>query len=417
MNSCWPQAAIKNWSHLKKSNNKSIINLPTLAKNLKRKKMKRISMVTLGLSALIAVSIISCNDQKSTQDMDLKKGITKESFGNADGKEVFLYTLTNDKGTQVKISTYGGVVTSWVSPDKNGQMSGIVLGFDSLSGYLAKPPYFGALIGRYGNRIAKGKFKIDGNEYTLATNNGSNHLHGGDKGFDKVVWESSVANDSVPSLSLSYLSKDGEEGYPGNLQVNVQYALTDEGELKIEYNATTDKPTVLNLTNHSYFNLSGDVANTILDHRLQVDADNYTPVDSTLIPTGQIVSVKGTPFDFTQAEKIGARIDSVKGGYDHNFVLNSKDSTLKKVATLSDDISGRQLEVFTTEPGLQFYTGNFLDGTIKTSDGKALNKNSALCLETQHFPDSPNQSAFPSTVLRPGQTYHSETVYKLSVAK
>lgn len=379
--------------------------------------MKSISTMALGLSALIAVSMISCNDQKNSEQMNLKKGITKESFGNADGKEVFLFTLTNEKGDQVKISTYGGVVTSWVAPDKSGNSSSIVLGFDSLSGYLAKPPYFGALIGRYGNRIAKGKFKIDGTEYTLATNDGPNALHGGLKGFDKVIWESSVANDSIPSLSLSYLSKDGEEGYPGNLQVNVKYTLTDEDELKIEYSATTDKPTVLNLTNHSYFNLTGDVANTILNQRLQIDANNYTPVDSTLIPTGQIVSVKGTPFDFTTAEKIGARIDSVKGGYDHNFVLNSKGGSLQKVATLSDDVSGRELQVFTTEPGLQFYTGNFLDGTIKTSAGKAIEKNTALCLETQHFPDSPNQPAFPSTSLSPGKTFHSETVYKLSVAK
>lgn len=379
--------------------------------------MKSIVTITLGLSALVAVSLISCNDQKSKDTMDVKKGITKADFGSADGKEVYLYTLTNDKGTTVKISTYGGVVTSWIAPDKNGKKSSIVLGYDSLSGYLAKPPYFGALIGRYGNRIAKGKFTLDGTEYTLATNDGPNHLHGGNKGFDKVVWESSVANDSVPALSLSYLSKDGEEGYPGNLQVNVTYTLTDDDELKIDYKATTDKATVLNLTNHSYFNLTGDVANTILDHKLQIDADNYTPVDSTLIPTGKLAPVKGTPFDFTTAEKIGARIDSVKGGYDHNFVLNSKDSSLKKVATLSDDVSGRQLEVFTTEPGLQFYTGNFLDGTLKTSDGKAINKNTALCLETQHFPDSPNQPNFPSTVLNPGQTFHSETVYKLSVAK
>ena len=371
----------------------------------------------MGLAALVAVSMISCNNQKSKENMEMKKGITKASFGNADGKEVFLYTLTNSNGDQVKISTYGGVVTSWVSPDKNDKRSSIVLGFDSLSGYLAKPPYFGALIGRYGNRIAKGKFKIDGTEYTLATNDGPNHLHGGNKGFDKVVWESSVENDSIPSLSLSYLSKDGEEGYPGNLQVNVKYTLTDNDELKIEYNAETDKPTVLNLTNHSYFNLSGDVANTILDESLQIDADNYTPVDSTLIPIGEIRSVKGTPFDFTKPEKIGSRIDSVKGGYDHNFVLNSKDSALKKAATLSDEKSGRELEVFTTQPGLQFYTGNFLDGTIKTSDGKAINQHTALCLETQHFPDSPNQPNFPSTVLRPGQKYHEVTVYKLSVSK
>ncbi|MCW3091808.1 MAG: galactose mutarotase [Ferruginibacter sp.] len=379
--------------------------------------MKGITLPVLGIAAIFATSISSCNNQKSDDTMETKKGITKASFGQADGKEVFLYTLTNAKGTQVKISTYGGVVTSWIVPDKNDKKSSIVLGFDSLSGYLAKPPYFGALIGRYGNRIANGKFKIDTSEYTLATNNGRNHLHGGNKGFDKVVWESATENDSVPSLMLSYLSKDGEEGYPGNLNVDVRYTLTDDNELKIEYSAKTDKATVVNLTNHSYFNLTGNVSNTILDHTLMIDADNYTPVDSTLIPTGEIKPVKGTPFDFTKGEKIGLRIDSVKGGYDHNFVLNKKDSSLTKVASLSDDKSGRTLEVFTTEPGLQFYSGNFLDGSIKTSDGKAINQHSALCLETQHFPDSPNQPKFPSTLLLPGQQYHTVTVYKISVNK
>ena len=381
--------------------------------------MKSTTLLCLGLAAF-ATSLTSCNNQttdKTDNKMEIKKGITKASFGTADGKGVFLYTLTNVEGEVVKISTYGGVVTSWVAPDKSGAKSSIVLGFDSLAGYLAKPPYFGALVGRYGNRIAKGKFKIDSTSYTLVTNNGANHLHGGTKGFDKVVWDATTENDSVPSLLLSYLSKDGEEGYPGNLKVNVRYTLTDDNELKIEYNATTDKPTVLNLTNHSYFNLTGDVAKTILDHQLQVDADNYTPVDTTLIPTGEIKSVKGTPFDFTTATKIGLRIDSVKGGYDHNFVLNKKDTTLTKVATLTDDKSGRKLEVFTMEPGLQFYTGNFLDGTIKTSAGKAINQHTALCMETQHFPDSPNEPKFPTTLLRPGQKYHTVTVYKLSVGK
>ena len=383
--------------------------------------MKSITQLSMCFAALLAVSITSCNDQKSEGNMEVKKGITKAPFGNVDGKEVFLYTLTNAKGTQVKITNYGGIITSWVSPDKAGKNSSIVLGFDSLSGYLAKPPYFGALVGRYGNRIAKGKFKIDSAEYTLVTNNGVNALHGGTKGFDKQVWDATVTNDSVPSLSISYLSKDAEEGYPGNLQTNVVYTLTDDDELRIEYHATTDKPTVVNLTNHSYFNLTGDVSNTILDHTLQIDADNYTPVDTTLIPLGEIRSVKGTPFDFTSPKKIGLQIDSVPGGepggYDHNFVLNKKDSSLAKVATLTDDKSGRTLEVFTMEPGIQFYTGNFLDGSIKLSDGKPVNKHAALCLETQHFPDSPNQPGFPSTVLRPGQQYHTVTVYKLSVNK
>lgn len=379
--------------------------------------MKGITLLGLGIATIFATSITSCNNQKSGDKMEFKKGITKAAFGKADDKDVSLFTLTNAKGTQVKISTYGGVVTSWVAPDKNDKRSSIVLGFDSLSGYLAKPPYFGALIGRYGNRIAMGKFKIDGTEYTLATNNAPNHLHGGNKGFDKVVWEAVTENDSIPSLKLSYFSKDGEEGYPGNLTVDVQYTLTDDDELKIEYNASTDKATVINLTNHSYFNLTGDVTNTIADHLLQIDAENYTPVDSTLIPTGEIKSVKGSPFDFTQATKIGLRIDSVKGGYDHNFVLNKKDATLLKVATVTEATSGRKLEVFTTEPGIQFYSGNFLDGTFKTSDGKAIGLHSALCLETQHFPDSPNQPAFPTTILLPGQKYHTVTVYKLSVTK
>ncbi len=378
--------------------------------------MKGITLPGLCIAAIFATSITSCNNQKSESKMEMTKGITKASFGNADGKEVFLYTLTNAKGTEVKISNYGGVVTSWVSPDKSGVKSSIVLGFDSIAGYLAKPPYFGVLIGRYGNRIAKGTFKIDTAVYTLATNNGANHLHGGLKGFDKVIWDASIENDSMPVLKLSYLSKDGEEGYPGNLNVAVQYTLTDDDELKIEYNATTDKATVINLTNHSYFNLTGDVTNTILDHQLEIDADNYTPVDSSLIPTGEIAPVKGGPFDFTKASKIGARIDSVKGGYDHNFVLNKKDSTLQKVATLTDDKSGRKLEVFTMEPGVQFYTGNFLDGTIKTNDGRAISQHTGLCLETQHFPDSPNQPKFPSTLLVPGQQYHTVTVYKLSVS-
>ena len=349
--------------------------------------------------------------------MEIKKGISKTAWGNADGKEVFLFTLVNAKGTEVKISSYGGTLTSWVVKDKNDSTSSILLGFDSLSGYLSKPPYFGALIGRYGNRIANGKFTIDTSTYILVTNNGANHLHGGNKGFDKVVWDAAIANDSTPVLLLSYISKDGEEGYPGNLKVKVRYTLTDDNELKTEYDAETDKATVINLTNHAYFNLTGDVSNTILDHKLQVDADNYTPVDSGLIPTGEIRAVKGTPFDFTKAEKIGLRIDSVNGGYDHNFVLNKKDAVLSLIATLSEEQTGRVLEVFTTEPGLQFYSGNFLDGSIKTSAGRPIKQHTGLCLETQHFPDSPNQLKFPSTLLKPGQKYHTETVYKLSVNK
>ena len=363
--------------------------------------------------AFFATIAASCTNTPAATDA--AQAVIKQNFGEVDGKPVYLYTLTNKNGAQVKITNYGGTVTSWVAPDKAGKKSSIVLGFDSLSGYLAKPPYFGALIGRYGNRIANGSFKIDTATYTLAKNNGKNHLHGGLKGFDKVVWDASTISDTVPAIVLTYTSKDGEEGYPGNLKVTVQYTLSDDNELSIEYNAETDKPTPVNLTNHSYFNLTGDVSNTILAHTLMVKADNYTPVDSSLIPTGEIKSVKGTPFDFTTATAIGARIDAVKGGYDHNFVLNRQDNALDLVAVVTDSVSGRKLEVYTTEPGLQFYTGNFLDGTIKTSDGKAINQHTAFCLETQHFPDSPNEPKFPSTLLKPGEKYHTVTRYKLSV--
>lgn len=339
---------------------------------------------------------------------------SNNSFGEVNGKKVLLFALTNSKGDTLKITNYGGTVTSWIAADKQGNKSNIVLGFDSLKGYLEKPPYFGALIGRYGNRIAKGKFTLDSNTYTLATNNGVNHLHGGNTGFDKVVWD--VTEHTPNSLSLSYLSKDGEEGYPGNLQVKVKYSFSDEG-LKIEYNATTDKPTVINLTNHSYFNLSGNPSNNILNHQLTILADHYTPVDTTLIPTGEIKAVEGTPFDFRTPHAIGERIDSVPGGYDHNFVLNKKGDQVEKVAELSEATSGRRLEVWTTEPGIQFYSGNFLDGTIHNSQGIALQKHTGMCLETQHFPNSPNQPNFPSVVLRPGQTYHTVTEYKLLVQK
>jgi len=369
--------------------------------------MKPIAYVCIASLALM----FSCKPvEKGTTN---KAGIVKADWGESDSKKVALYTLTNKNGVQVKISNYGGTVTSWTTPDKNGKMDNILLGFDSLSGYLKRPPYFGALIGRYGNRIAKGKFKIDTATYILATNDGKNHLHGGVKGFDKVVWDVVEPTDSIPSITLNYLAKDGEEGYPGNLKVTVKYTLTDNNELTIEYDAETDKPTVLNLTQHNYYNLAGD-HNSILNHSLQIDADNFTPVDSTLIPTGEIKTVKGSAFDFTTATKIGARIDSVKGGYDHNWVLNKKDNSLQLVATLSEETSGRKMEVYTTEPGLQFYSGNFLDGKFKDNAGKGFQKHSALCLETQHFPNSPNQPSFPTTLLKPGEKYHSVTKYKVS---
>lgn len=343
--------------------------------------------------------------------------VSKVDWGETGGKQVYLFTLRNRNGVQVKISNYGATVTGWVTPDKNGNKSNIVLGFDRLSEYLSNSPFFGAAIGRYGNRIANGTFKIDDNTYTLAKNNGANHLHGGNKGFDKVVWDAAPSSDGKATLALKYLSKDGEEGYPGNLNVTVTYTLTDADELLITYEAETDKATVVNLTNHSYFNLTGDLSNTILDHTLQVNADRYTPVDDALIPTGALAPVEGSPFDFLQPHKIGDRIGAVAGGYDHNLVFTDPSGILKQVATLSDAVSGRKLEVYTTEPGMQFYTGNFLDGTITSSDGMPIDKHAGLCLETQHFPDSPNKPAFPSTLLRPGEQYHTVTKYKVMIAE
>ncbi len=379
----------------------------------------------LPLAFLFTAAINSCGNNAnnttpnsdSTSLKEFKPGIKQDEFGETDGKKVSLFTLTNKNGIQVKITNYGGTITSWVTPDKNGNNADVVLGFNNLEGYLTRSPYFGSLIGRYGNRIGDAQFTLDGKTYKLAANNGKNHLHGGKKSFGKVVWDIEPPSGDVPVLALSYLSKDGEEGYPGNLKVNVKYTLTDDNEILIEYNAETDKPTPVNLTNHSYFNISGDVNNTILHERLWIDADRYTPVDTTLIPTGELKSVKGTPFDFTEPHKIGERIAYVPGGYDHNFVLNKQDNNLNLVAYVTDSISGRKLEVYTTEPGLQFYTGNFLDGSIKTIDGKAINKNAALCLETQHYPDSPNKPSFPSTILRPGEKYHTSTKYKISIAQ
>lgn len=381
--------------------------------------MKKMTMLRLMATVLVAGFLSSCgnNTSNSKAEAESTAGISQSKWGETDGKVVNLYTLTNNSGTEIKISNYGGIVTSWVIPDKDGNRSSIVLGFDSLEEYLTKnPPFFGALIGRYGNRIGEGKFSIDGKEYQLTRNDGDNHLHGGAKGFDKVVWDADSIDAAKPQLTLKYISADGEEGYPGQLTVKVVYTLTDDNELKIDYSAETDKPTPVNLTSHGYFNLTGDAStHSILDHKLWIDADRYTPVGATLIPTGELASVKGTPFDFTTPNKIGERIESVPGGYDHNFVLNRKNSGIALVATLSDSISGRRLEVYTTEPGLQFYSGNFLDGTILSSAGKPINKYAALCLETQHFPDSPNKPEFGNTILRPGEKYSTSTIYKTVV--
>lgn len=367
--------------------------------------------LALALS-LVFMVILGCTKQKTDEREKETVTVEKEPFGTlADGREVFLYTLTNKNGMEVQITNYGGTVTSISTPDRNGNFDNVVLGFDSLKKYTAGVPYFGAIIGRYGNRIEDGTFSIDGTQYQLATNDGDNHLHGGEQGFDKVLWDAVAQDDG--SLKLSYLSKDGEEGYPGNLDVTVVYTLTNENELKIEYEATTDKATPVNLTNHSYFNLSGHPDSTILDHQLKINANQYTPVNDELIPTGELASVEGTPFDFTEFHRIGARIDQVEGGYDHNWVLNQgAGDSLFHAATLYDPGSGRQMKVFTEEPGLQFYSGNFLDGSLKGPDGTPFVKHAALCLETQHFPNSPNEPEFPSTILRPGETYQTTTIYK-----
>lgn len=346
--------------------------------------------------------------------------IQKSTYGKtADGIAVDEYTLTNANKMEVKIITYGGIITSLKVPDRNGQLASVVLGFNKLGDYETKNPFFGALIGRYGNRIAKGKFTLDGKEYTLATNNAPNTLHGGNKGYDKVVWTAKEV--SGPGLELTYLSKDGEEGYPGNLSVKVVYSLTDKNELHIDYSATTDKATVVNLTHHSYFNMAGNGSGSVNDQILTINADKYTPVDSTLIPTGKLDNVEGTPFDFRAGKKIGAQLrladpQLILGrGYDHNFVLNRADSkSLSMAAQLYDPASGRAMELLTTEPGLQFYSGNFLDGTLVGSGG-IYRQGDGLCLEPQHYPDSPNQPGFPSTVLKPGETYQSATVFRFSV--
>ncbi|GGF05613.1 aldose epimerase family protein [Hymenobacter cavernae] len=350
---------------------------------------------------------------------------TSASFGKTtDGQEVQLYTLTNAHGLKATITNYGGTVTSLLVPDKQGKLGNIVLGFDNVSGYQSPAfvkagPYFGALIGRYGNRIKGGKFTVDGKEYTLAKNNGPNTLHGGLKGYDKVVWQAEPGSSSDgQTLKLTYLSKDGEEGFPGNLNVTVVYTLTNNDELKIDYAATTDKATPVNLTNHSYFNLGYGQDKDVLSHEVTLPADRYTVVDKDLIPTGELKPVKGTPFDFTTAHTIGERIAQVPGGYDHNWVLNNAGGNgLHLAATVYEPTSGRTLETMTTEPGVQFYTGNFLDGSLKGTGDVTYGKHYGFCLETQHFPDSPNQPTFPSTILKPGDTLHSTTVYRFGVRK
>jgi aldose 1-epimerase len=343
--------------------------------------------------------------------------VNRQDFGKTpDGTPVELYTLANSRGVEATIMTYGGTVVSLHTPDSKGRSGDVVLGFDSLDSYLAGDnPFFGALIGRYGNRIAKGRFTLNGVEYKLAQNNGENNLHGGPRGFDKVVWQ--VKDAGPQSLELGYLSKDGDQGFPGNLDVTVRYTLTGDNELGIDYSATTDRDTIVNLTNHSYFNLACEGDN--LGHLLTLNADRFTPVDAGLIPTGELASVAGTPFDFRQPVAIGARIDQDDvqiargGGYDHNFVLNRSGEGLSPVAKVVEPGTGRVLEVFTTEPGFQFYSGNFI-GKLRGKGGRLYGPRSGFCLETQHYPDSPNHPSFPTTVLKPGQRYHTTTIHKFS---
>jgi aldose 1-epimerase len=372
--------------------------------------MGKYIFISLMLFVLVSCKLMPKKEQNETASM----GTLKKFYGMAGADSVFQFTLTNNNGMLVKILNYGGTVTDIVTPDKNGKMGNVVLGFETLDGYLQTGnPYFGCLVGRYANRIANAKFTLDGKEYTLAANNNGNTLHGGLKGFDKVIWKVKLYTDS--SLLLSYLSRDGEEGYPGDLSVDVMYSLSDEMALKIDYAAVTDKPTPVNLTNHSYFNLSAGDDSTILDHELMLKADNFTPVDDKLIPTGKIDAVKGTPMEFNLPKKIGREIAQVSGGYDHNWVVNRNRNTPELIGSLYHSGSDRLMEVFTTEPGIQFYSGNFLDGSLKNTRGGARYvKHAGLCLETQHFPDSPNQPLFPNTILRPGETYHQTTIYKFS---
>jgi aldose 1-epimerase len=348
--------------------------------------------------------------------------VTTTVFGKLpDNRDVTQYTLSNSSGVVVQIIDYGATITSLRVPDRNGKIEDVVLGFDSVQGYMDGSAYLGAIVGRYGNRIGKGQFSLDGKQYQLTVNDGENHLHGGKVGFNKVLWEGKILEDSKePSLQFRYVSRDGEEGYPGTVTLTVTYTLTEKNELRIEYAGTTDKPTILNPTQHSYFNLSGNFSNTILNHQLLMEADSFTPVDKGLIPTGQILSVENTPMDFRVATEIGARINdpfeqlSLGHGYDHNWVLRGNPGQVRKAAELYEPVSGRLLTLYTDQPGLQFYSGNFLDGLAKGKGGIAYQRRTGLCLETQAFPDTPNKPQFPQVTLRPGQTYHQTTIYQFS---
>ncbi|HET9178265.1 MAG TPA: aldose epimerase family protein [Terriglobia bacterium] len=374
------------------------------------------------LAVLLAVTgACTTGQQPASENKPLEAGIKRSVFGTMpDGQEVHLYTLTNSSGMQLAITNYGARIVSVQAPDRNGKMADVVLGFDNLPDYMKYNTYFGALVGRYANRIGGAKFTLDGKVYHLPVNNGPNSLHGGIKGFDKRFWTAEEVQGDGPSLAMTYSSKDGEEGYPGNMQAKVVYTLAKDNSLKIDYSATTDKDTIINLTNHSYFNLAGEGNGDILKQVLMINSSKITPADATQIPTGKIIDVGGTPFDFRKPTPIGARINEdnqqlkIGKGYDINYILDRKGPGLELAARAYDPKSGRQLEVWTTEPGIQFYSGNFLDGSIHGKGGKAYGSRSAFCLETQHYPDSPNHPDFPTTELKPGQTFHEVTVFKFS---
>lgn len=351
--------------------------------------------------------------------------LTRQSFGKtAEGQEIDLYTLRNTGGMEAAITNYGAILVSLKVPDRSGKIEDVVLGFDSLDGYLGTHPYMGAVVGRYGNRIGKGVFTLNGVKYTLARNRSGNHLHGGNRGFDKQVWTArETTRDGAPAVEFTYVSPDGEEGYPGTLTARVTYSLSASNELRLDYEASTDKDTVVNLTNHTYFNLTGQGEGGILGHEVMLNADRFTPADTTLLPTGELRPVDGTPFDFRKPTAIGARIENddeqlrLAGGYDHNYVLNVSGTAPELAARVREPESGRVLEVLTTEPGVQFYTGNFLDGSVRGKGGAAYQRRYGFCLETQHFPDSPNKPRFPSTTLRAGETYRSSTIFRFSAGE
>lgn len=369
------------------------------------------------LAATVPAMLLAWACAPTETEPESMRSIQTSEFGAIDGQPVTLFTLTNASGANVGIIEYGGIVVSLSVPDRDGNLGDVVLGFDTLDAYIADTPYFGAITGRYANRIAGGKFEVDGTAYELPVNNGPNSLHGGIKGFDKVVWQG-TPTESGDGVSFAYVSQDGEEGYPGTLESTVTYTWTDSNELRIDYEASTDKPTVVNLTNHSYFNLKDGGASSILDHELMINASQYTPVDATSIPLGEIASLDGSPLDFREPTAIGARIEEEDeqlgfgAGYDHNYVIDRDAGGLALAATVNEPDSGRVMDVLTAEPGVQFYSGNFLDGHHLGKGGVAYQRRSGFCLETQHYPDSPNQPDFPSTVLRPGETYKTSTVYK-----